>query len=336
MSDEIHLAPACKINDQVSMTNIQARSTKPAPLLLQTVLALTAMLTNAAPVWAQVFQPGEILVNQYVASSIQRYSASGSLLQTYTGTGTYWEGASLTPDGNLVTAYNDGLGNRGINIFNPAGSQIRTIPINIYSFFGDISVFPNGTLAFNDQYAGLQFWTQTGAMLQTVSLPGLSQPLGSTMGSDGILYVTGLLSNNIARVNSSGGLLGLISLSFQPGDLVMNPLDNTFWITGFSNHRVEHVNTDGTVLSSFATGLSGNFEGIGLALDNNSLYVASNGSNMVKHFDLNGNLLGSFNVAGPSSMLFLTVVPAATPEPGSTMLVLTSLALLAAHHRRRE
>src|SRR5450432_3432941 len=74
------------------------------------------------------FQPGEILVNNLLSSNVQRYSSTGVLEQTYTGTGTDWEGASLTPDGNLVTSYRlkNGKVSPGIDIFNPAGTQIAS------------------------------------------------------------------------------------------------------------------------------------------------------------------------------------------------------------------
>jgi len=147
----------------------------------------------------------------------------------------------------------------GIDIFNSSGTQVANFNTSITGQ-GDVSVFANGTLATNDQNNNaVEFWSQTGTLLQTVSLTGLTDPFGSTVGSDGILYIAGVTSNNIARVNSSGGLLGNISLSFSPGDLVMNPADGTLWISGIGNGKVEHVTTSGTVLGSFSTGLSGAF-----------------------------------------------------------------------------
>ena len=277
------------------------------------------------------FLPGEILVNEYSGNSVQRYSATGTLLQTFTGPGTLWSGVALTPDGNLVAGHRGP--SAGIEIFSPAGTQLASFAVTGVGNINDVSVFPNGTLAVSDFTNKIvQFWSQAGAQGPTVALPGVPKPQGSTVGSDGILYVAGYTTNNLARVSAGGVSLGNVSLTFQPGDLVMNPMDGTLWVSGFDNDRAYHITTTGTLLGSFPTGLTGHFGGIGLAPDDNSLYVTSDGSTVVKHFDLSGGLLGSFALTSPNLPFFMTVVPA--PEPTSAALLGLGALWLAARRRR--
>ena len=301
------------------------------------ILALTFVPDQ--PILAAAFVPGEILVNEYNSSSVQRYSADGTLLQTFTGTGTSfsWAGASLTPDGNLVSSYHGP--NTGLQIFSPGGTQIAN---NVFSAFSslpsDVSVFPNGTLAYTDlNLNNVWLFSQAGVLLNIVNMPGLRTPHGSTVGSDGILYVAGYGSLNLARVDASGNFLGLIGLDIAPGDLVMNPVDSTLWVTSENGSIIEHLQTDGTVLGAFSPHLrfGGRCDGIGLAPDNNSLYVTNDLSAVVEHVDFSGNLLGSFALTSPNHPKYLTVVPAAAPEPGSAALLLGGCALLAARRRRR-
>lgn len=316
---------------------------KTKPILAAGRLALTLLLGSAMSGHSAAFVPGEILIAYEGTNRIQRYSASGTLLQTFTGTGPSsmgWVGASLTPDGNLVSIYNIpnvGSNATGVTIFNPNGTQIITFPVPGPVFVGDVSVFPNGTLAVSNHGNNtVQLWSQAGTLLKTISTPAW----GSTVGADGLLYVGGYdaASGNFGQLNrydSSGAFRGGRFTNFALGDLVMNPLDSTLWVSGYTNGLVEHITTNGQVLGSFATGLSGQFGGIGLAPDNQSLYVTSKSSTVVEHFDLNGNLLDSFNLISPVVPLFLTVVPAATPEPGCTALLLSGCVFLVFRRRSR-
>ena len=113
----------------------------------------------------------------------------------------------------------------------------------------------------------------------------------------------------------------------------MNPVDGTLWVSGKENHLVEHIQTDGTPLGTFATGLAGNFFGIALAPDNNSLYVTSDSSTVVKHFNLSGTLLDSFTLHVADTAFLMTVVPNPTPEPASAALLGLGALLLAARRR---
>ena len=295
--------------------------------------SLVTLWLGEVVVSAAAFVPGEILLSNYNGSNVQRYSAAGVLEQTYTPaspSGIHWAGASLTPDGNLVTGWTDPVG--GIDIFNPAGTLIGVFLVAPNVSPADVSVFANGTLALNDGFnASVQLFSQTGTLLSTVSMPGVINPFGNTVGTDNILYVAGLSSNNLGRVSQTGTFLGTISLGFSPGDLVMSPNDGTLWVSNYSNNFVVHITKTGTVLGSFSTGLAGHLAGIGIAPDGNSLYVTTPSNSVIRHFDLNGNQLG--NIVTSGGLSFLTVVPAPTPEPSTWALLFGGVGLFAGSKR---
>ena len=325
-------------------TRPPVRPISPRALIFSIAVALGALLASAGPSRAAAFVPGEILVVQENNNSVQRYSATGTLLQTYfgLGPGPIVIGAALTPDGNLLIASGPTNSSSAV-IYSPGGAQITSFPLTGNVNAGDVSVLPNGTFAVSDGLGNaVRFWNQAGTLLRSVTLntgPSFNQliaPNGSTVGSDGSLYVLGFNSFNVARFDSGGNVLSLFPLGFRPGDLVMSPLDGTLWVTGTEDTLVHHFTTGGIDLGSFASGMGPGFDGIALAADNNSLYVASQNNTVVKHFALNGSLLGSFNVINPAGVKYLTVVPnaAPTPEPGRATLLLGGLALLATRRGR--
>lgn len=299
---------------------------------------LTFMLcwTCAAREGRAGFNPGDILVNEFRGSSIERYDSNGTLLQTFTGMGTYFLGASLTPDGNLVTTYRLGGpgGYGGVNIFDPSGKQISTFttPFPIQGGGGmstsaDLNVFADGVIAIvNQDGSAIQEYNQDGTFVRTVQFAIGSHVFGSTLGSDNTLYVAGDSSNTIQRVTQSGQILAPLVLSFRPGDLV-RAADGTFYVTGFADGLVHHVSATGADLSTFEDAGQvfpfAYFFGIGLATDGQSLYLNSGTATTVDHVSLSGSLLpGSFNLANPNDPLFLTVVPGviSVPEPSSLTL----------------
>jgi hypothetical protein len=287
------------------------------------------------PEAAADFAAGDLLVDEFGGSNIQQYRPGGALAQTFTGTGSHWEGASVTPSGNLVTTFRSP--SSGVDIFNPSGTQIASFGIATTGAPGDLSVFADGLLAINDQSGAIREYRQDGTFVRTVTLAGVNTPFGSTVGSDNVLYVAGAGSDVIGRVTEDGQVLSSIPLNFTPGDLV-RAADGTFYVSGRSDDLVHHISATGQELNDFSIGLSGAFDGIALGADGRSLFVTTESSTVVKQFDLTGKALaGGFTLDSPDTPLFLTVVPsAAVPEPASLAMVAIGMVFagLAAARRR--
>ena len=274
---------------------------------------------------AQGFPPGAIVIDNpngttlNLEPNLQIYSPTGSLLRTFIGTGNSpWTGASVTPDGKLVTTYYNGIPDlHGVKIFSPDGAVNSFATPEVFAGSRDVSVFANGTLAISDSsfFDGpqIRLYNQQGTFIRSTSLGGVGAD-GSTVGIDNILYVTSVTGLRIGKVSQDGTFLGSFTTPFSPSDLVMSPIDGTLWVADANGGNVVHMTTDGTVLSSFSIGLTGAFYGIGISPDGSSLYATTTASSMVREFDLVGNQLNLFSVSNSSGPLFMTVVPA-IPEP---------------------
>jgi len=303
--------------------------------------ATIAWLFADAKLVAQGFLPGALVIDNpngttlHLEPNLQIYSPDGSLLRTFTGAGnTPWTGASVTPDGKLVTTFYNGFPDlHGLKLFSPDGTVTSFATPEVFIGGRDVSVFANGVLAISDTsfFDGPQvrFYNQDGTFIRSTSLTGTGAD-GSTVGTDDILYVTSVTGLRIGKVSQDGTFLGSFTTAFSPSDLVMSPIDGTLWVADTNGGNVVHMTTDGTVLSSFSIGLTGAFYGIGISPDGNSLYATTTSSSVVRQFDLDGNQLNQFSISNSSGPLFMTVVPA-IPEPvtgimlGAGAIMLTSV-----------
>ncbi len=284
------------------------------------------------------FSPGDILLDNLRGSNIQQYSSSGTLKHTFTGSGYLWEGASLTPSGDLVTTFRStdkaGAGLSGVDVFNPAGTQLISFTTPQISFPGDVSVFPDGNFAVSDQTTpAIQIYSPSGALVRTIVPTGLRDPYGNTtMSKDGTLWVADIGSNELFNLSEAGALLQAVPLTFSPDDLVV-ATDGTLFVSG-DDDEVYHLSATGSVLGSFATPID-ELVGIGLAPDGSLWLTGANDSNMY-NYSTTGTLLGEFPISSPNDPLFLTVVPGAAPEPSTfALLVVVAVGLLAYGWRRR-
>jgi streptogramin lyase len=302
------------------------------------LLACTSL--SAARARAE-FIPGDILLNNLGSSNssnIQQYSPSGVLKQTFTGTGEGWQGASLTQGGNLVTTFrNNGPSGPGVDIFSPNGTQIASFSTTQVSAAGDVSVFPDGTLAISDQVGsrGIALYSQIGTYRGTLALPGASNPLGNVIAADGSLWVTDVTADRLFHLNESGTVLANFAVGFNPTDVVVDRVDGSLWVSDFGAPTIHHLSSTGLDLGNFSSAAPGRSVGIGFA-PNGALWTTSDFASNLYQYSTTGDLLTQFPLVDTGAFPFvLTVVPASVPEPSSFMLAILSFIALAALRRRR-
>jgi sugar lactone lactonase YvrE len=275
------------------------------------------------------FNPGDVLLTQYGTSQIEQFGLNEPG-KTFTGTGTNWAGNSLTPAGNLVTAYTNP--SPGIDIFSPDGTQITTFSTPMLtSSPSDVSVFPDGLLAITQAHSAnaVVEYTQTGTYVRTISITGAQDVVGNAVAPDGTLWAADWEAGKIYELSETGTLLRTITTG-NPTDVAFAP-DGSFWESPTDGGGVNHFSSTGTNLGGFSTPGNENSMGIAVAPDGKSVYVIQGQfiSNTC-HYSTTGVLLGELPGTGPISDGLLTVV---VPEPTSMSIILIATVGLAGRRR---
>ena len=261
------------------------------------VVVLAAGVSIEPAASAGTIDDGDLLVCGFGdPSSIGHYRTDGTLVTVFLGTGVRWEGATLTPDGEVVTTRRS---TDGVNVFDQDGNETRTFDTPQVTFVcGDISAFSDGTLAVSDQGGDIDLYTPQGVYVTTFVANGLSRAFGSFVDGKDNLWVAdprgiGQDDGAVYRFARDGTLLDSFTLNWEPADLIVAP-DGTLWVGERNEGRVMHITATGDPIGSFATSVSGVLDAIAMGLDG-TLWVGGESDRRVLHYDQDGNPLGGFD-----------------------------------------
>lgn len=265
----------------------------------------------------------DLLISNYNANSIARYSDGGSFLGTLVASGggglDLPHRSRIGPDGALYVA---SAGNDRILRYDSVtgdylGVFIEGAPSGL-DYPTDLVFHTDGFLYISSQQSSeiLRYDGITGAWDASFVASGaaLNGPSGIAFDVAGRLYAAGRYSDNIVRFSATG----VFEADWAAGDttfgLVFGADGSLFSAAGGSNAIFRTADPVGTpVASSFATGL--NYPvGIELAPDG-SLAVANYSANTVERFDAStgvslGVLASGAALNGPNYLTFVAV-----PEP---------------------
>jgi streptogramin lyase len=150
-------------------------------------------------------------------------------------------------------------------VFGPDGN------LYVSSFsFDPTQATANQVLRFNGSGQPLPASGQTGATFVAIHAGGLAGPFGLVFGTDGNLYVSSLLTNQVLRYNGTTGAFLSVFVTAgsggldQPTNMVFGP-DGNLYVSSFNSDVVLRYNgTTGAFLGTFASG--GGLDGpVGLA-----------------------------------------------------------------------
>ena len=289
------------------------------------VVLYSLQILGVIPSARAAFQQGDILLNLF-GGPLQQYRADGTVVNSYTGPGSAWEGATPIGNDKLVTTRRSPT--PGINIFDTNGN-ISTFNLEAGTTPGDVSVFSDGTLAISDQNGRVLFYSQAGAFIKSVTHPDFSSrsPFGSAVASDDTLWIAAPdkpfpNSSALYHFSSDGSFLGKMELPFTAYEVAIDPTDGTFWLPKFSGATLYNFSSNGLELSHFTTLIGHGFISVAASNDG-TVFVSGSGESSIYHYSRSGELLGSFSVGTPGRPLFMNIVT--VPEPSTSLLAIIAI-----------
>jgi streptogramin lyase len=165
------------------------------------------------------FNIGDVLVSDFGANNVRQFSPLGTLIQTYPSSGSETLGVVVTPQGKLFAANRNSSSTQHIgtvDVFLPDGTRTSTFAIPQIGYEFDMAMFPDGVLAITDIGGPVQLYTQAGAFVRTISVPGDFHTGDTVAASDGSLWVTAETSQVMYNFNENGALLRSFTTPFEP------------------------------------------------------------------------------------------------------------------------
>lgn len=300
---------------------------RPLGPLLWTVALLSSAPNHAQ---AQLFVPAGRV-------ELHRYSYDGSVKQVITLTGQAAfdkAGVDFDRDGNLLVVQAGNSSTQKIERLSRDGAYLGTFATGNMDSARDLAVARNGDVfVVNQVNDGITIFDAAGNFLSR-AFAGVGIREYIALDSDGNAYVSTTDGGRVLRLARGSNTFTTFATTTRnlPTGLAFDSIGNLYLSTASDILRYSPT---GAFIDFFVTNSNTGPRDLVFGPDG-SLYVNNVGSDDVRRFDTNGNLLGIF---GPpaNSVGFITVYPssAVTPEPTSGgLLVLAGSSVLLAVRRR--
>lgn len=246
---------------------------------------------------------GNIWVGDMPNFRSQRFTPTGQYLASYPNPasppplGGYAMPASVAVMADGTVAGLDTF-NWRVNVHNADGSPrsafgsrlVFNYPRGMASYRADNTVLIGNTDSVQvDKYtlSGTRLWSAHGIKSWAIAVDQV----------DGTAYAAQPFVNNVVPIRSNGTTLapfGAGALSVPKG-IAVDPVDRTIWVSNSGSGRIVHFSRTGQVLGSFSSGAG---KAADLEVDQETIYLADQGGNVIRMYDKSGVPRGSFGGFG--------------------------------------
>lgn len=273
-----------------------------APIRMRLAILSLALISLTGPTAAQI-QQGNLVLNSANPDVLVHYRPDGKVLQTSNqGTGQFWIGAAILPNGNWVTARR--WPTTGVNIFDAVtGAEVGSFTFSFSSVPGDLGVFSDGTLAVVEQGGKVWRFDLAGNVIASWNVS--THPVGILVDDQDHVWTCDVTLGLLWHTDGMGNKINEFSTGGSAGDVTMAN-DGTLFVTRWNTGEVAHYAQDGTFLGAFKATGKPTTGGIAMAADQ-TLWVTGAQETLMFHFDQAGTLLGTFSLGPATTPLFLAI-----------------------------
>ena len=285
-------------------------------------LSLIGVSTLASVASADLgLNPGDILISNHGGNNVQRLQPDGTVttLTTLPGTPT---GLTFDANSNLYINLEGG----SIYKLDAATDTLSQIITNLPSREG-LAYDPTSNHLFSASFGGgtIDELTTSGALLRSISVPGLSNPVGVSV-RGGTLLFTDNGTGHIFKGTTTGSTFTQIgSVSAGNGYAVDIDTSGNIYANDFNLNKTVKFTLSGSSYtpSDFITGLNNPANGLSIG-DDGSFTIDEYSANAIDTFNSDGSLRHHFTgIANPDELVVFAPIRQAggVPEPGSVALL---------------
>ena len=241
---------------------------------------------------------GNVWVANYYNNTVEKFSASGVLLNTLSNGLNAPDSLAIDSQGNVWVANHN---NNTVEKLSSSGVLLNTLSNGINIPQSLVIDSQGNVWVANNNNNTVEKFSASGVLLSTLS-NGISGPQSLSIDSQSNVWVANNNNNSVEKFSSSGVLLNTLSNGINGPDSLAIDSQGSVWVANYNNSTVEKFSSSGVLLNTLSIGIN---TPDSLAVDSQgNVWVANYYFNTVEKFSTAGVLLNTLSngISGPQSL----------------------------------